>query len=58
MQLNCQVEASPAPVSYWLKGGRLPNSFTGSLSNSEMGQPRPEMLLDGLVFVILFLENL
>lgn len=44
--LECQVEASPAPVSYWLKGGRIPlNGFIGGL-NTE-GQPRPEMLLDG-----------
>lgn len=49
VQLNCQVEASPAPVSYWLKGGRMPNSYTGINGNSEMGQPRPEMLLDGYV---------
>lgn len=48
VQLNCQVEASPAPVSYWLKGGRLPNNnYAGPNVNSEMGQPRPEMLLDG-----------
>lgn len=47
VQLNCQVEASPAPVSYWLKGGRLPPGFTGNMHNTEIGQPRPEMLLDG-----------
>lgn len=51
VQLNCQVEASPAPVTYWLKGGRMPvNSFTGANSgnsNLEVGHPRPEMLLDG-----------
>lgn len=47
VQLNCQVEASPAPVSYWLKGGKLPSALGNSLSNAEMGQPRPEMLLDG-----------
>lgn len=47
VQLNCQVEASPAPVSYWLKGGKLPNTLGNSLNNAEMGQPRPEMLLDG-----------
>ncbi|KAL7020222.1 hypothetical protein ACKWTF_011422 [Chironomus riparius] len=45
--LECQVEASPAPVSYWLKGGRIPlNGFIGGVS-TESGQPRPEMLLDG-----------
>lgn len=59
VQLNCQVEASPAPVTYWLKGGRMPaNSFTGSNSGGGVGSggnggpvefshPRPEMLLDG-----------
>lgn len=47
VQLNCQVEASPAPVSYWLKGGKLPSSFNGNLNNAEMNHPRPEMLLDG-----------
>uniref|UniRef100_A0A1B0CYR0 Ig-like domain-containing protein n=1 Tax=Phlebotomus papatasi TaxID=29031 RepID=A0A1B0CYR0_PHLPP len=48
VQLECQVEASPAPVSYWLKGGRMPpNGFTGSTTSLESGQPRPEMLLDG-----------
>ncbi|CRL05482.1 CLUMA_CG018236, isoform B [Clunio marinus] len=47
VQLECQVEASPSPVSYWLKGGRVPpNGFIGGMS-SESGQPRPEMLLDG-----------
>ncbi|XP_058454341.1 lachesin [Malaya genurostris] len=49
VQLECSVEASPMPVSYWLKGGRvLPASFTGiTNSNYEQGQSRPEMLLDG-----------
>ncbi|XP_031626058.1 lachesin [Contarinia nasturtii] len=47
VQLNCQVESSPAPVSYWLKGGKLQNSLGNSLNNAEIGQPRPEMLLDG-----------
>ncbi|XP_055294810.1 lachesin [Sitodiplosis mosellana] len=47
VQLNCQVEASPAPVSYWLKGGKLQGSLGNSLNNAEIGQPRPEMLLDG-----------
>lgn len=55
VQLNCQVEASPAPVSYWLKGGRMPtNTFTGGgsggsggASSIEIAHPRPEMLLDG-----------
>lgn len=47
VQLNCQVEASPAPVSYWLKGGKLSTSFNGNSNNAEIGQPRPEMLLDG-----------
>uniref|UniRef100_A0A182K1P6 Ig-like domain-containing protein n=1 Tax=Anopheles christyi TaxID=43041 RepID=A0A182K1P6_9DIPT len=50
VQLECTVEASPMPVSYWLKGGRvLPNSFAGA-SNGNYEQPglsRPEMLLDG-----------
>lgn len=41
------MEASPAPVSYWLKGGRLPHGFTGNMNSAEIGQPRPEMLLDG-----------
>lgn len=55
VQLNCQVEASPAPVSYWLKGGRMPNAGfaggggggVGERGNLEISQPRPEMLLDG-----------
>lgn len=47
VQLNCQVEASPAPVSYWLKGGKLPSSLGNSLNADMLGQPRPEMLLDG-----------
>ena len=94
VQLNCQVEASPAPVSvsisrifiwneflrlflnpiesivmtiwlfslmtnwwffdislhirqYWLKGGKMQSSLGNGLNNAEMGQPRPEMLLDG-----------
>ena len=40
VQLECLVEASPAPVSYWMKGGKSP-------TNLEAGQPRSEMLLDG-----------
>ncbi|XP_053691336.1 lachesin [Sabethes cyaneus] len=49
VQLECSVEASPMPVSYWLKGGRvLPSNFAGSInSNYDQGQSRPEMLLDG-----------
>jgi neurotrimin len=48
VQLECQVEASPAPVSYWLKGGRIPQGgFTGVSNTVEQGQHRPEMLLDG-----------
>lgn len=47
VQLNCQVEASPAPVSYWLKGGKLTSAFNGNSNNADIGQPRPEMLLDG-----------
>uniref|UniRef100_A0A182IP77 Ig-like domain-containing protein n=1 Tax=Anopheles atroparvus TaxID=41427 RepID=A0A182IP77_ANOAO len=50
VQLECTVEASPIPVSYWLKGGRvLPNSFA-SITNGnyeQAGLSRPEMLLDG-----------
>lgn len=40
VQLQCLVEASPAPVFYWLKGGKSP-------TNLEAGQPKTEMLLDG-----------
>lgn len=40
VQLQCLVEASPAPVFYWLKGGKSP-------TNLEAGQPKSEMLLDG-----------
>ena len=48
VQLECLVEASPSPVSYWLKGARTPSGFTGvSSSNLESGSPGPEMLLDG-----------
>ncbi|XP_029718596.1 lachesin [Aedes albopictus] len=49
VQLECSVEASPMPVSYWLKGGRvLPTNFAGITNgNYEAGQARPEMLLDG-----------
>lgn len=52
VQLECHVEASPTPVSYWLKGGRVPpNGFIAGMggvgSGQEVGQPRPEMLLDG-----------
>lgn len=49
VQLECSVEASPMPVSYWLKGGRvLPTNFAGITNgNYEAGQSRPEMLLDG-----------
>ncbi|XP_050101700.1 hemicentin-1 [Anopheles aquasalis] len=50
VQLECTVEASPMPVSYWLKGGRvLPNNFA-SITNGnyeQAGLSRPEMLLDG-----------
>lgn len=48
--LECQVEAWPLPVSYWLKGGRVPiNGFFGGIDrwNDSRGQQRPEMLLDG-----------
>ncbi|XP_075145607.1 dpr-interacting protein gamma [Haematobia irritans] len=44
VQLECQVEASPSPVSYWLKGARTSSNTNSAL---EMGQPGPEMLLDG-----------
>ena len=48
VQLECHVEASPSPVSYWLKGARTPSGFASVSSNSlETGQPGPEMLLDG-----------
>ncbi|CAO1441295.1 unnamed protein product [Diamesa tonsa] len=48
VQLECQVEASPSPVSYWLKGGRVPpNGFIGGVGSGDSGQQRPEMLLDG-----------
>lgn len=49
VQLECHVEASPTPVSYWLKGGRVPpNGFIAGMGGpQEQGQPRPEMLLDG-----------
>lgn len=52
VQLECHVEASPTPVSYWLKGGRVPpNGFIAGMggvgNGQEVGQPRPEMLLDG-----------
>uniref|UniRef100_A0A8W7PR12 Ig-like domain-containing protein n=1 Tax=Anopheles coluzzii TaxID=1518534 RepID=A0A8W7PR12_ANOCL len=50
VQLECTVEASPMPVSYWLKGGRvLPNSFAGAANGNyeQPGLSRPEMLLDG-----------
>ncbi|XP_055375123.1 lachesin isoform X2 [Condylostylus longicornis] len=50
VQLECQVEASPAPVSYWLKGGRISTvTQYGGIGNTglEPSQPRPEMLLDG-----------
>ncbi|XP_061387169.1 lachesin [Musca vetustissima] len=46
VQLECQVEASPSPVSYWLKGARTSSGFTSN-SALETGQPGPEMLLDG-----------
>uniref|UniRef100_A0A336MM61 CSON002740 protein n=1 Tax=Culicoides sonorensis TaxID=179676 RepID=A0A336MM61_CULSO len=57
VQLECHVEASPTPVSYWLKGGRVPqNGFIagiGGIGNGlEVGQPRPEMLLDGPKYMI------
>lgn len=48
VQLECQVEASPSPVSYWLKGARTSNGFASiSTSSLESGSPGPEMLLDG-----------
>lgn len=48
VQLECHVEASPSPVSYWLKGARTPHGFASVSSYSlELGQPGPEMLLDG-----------
>ncbi|XP_053670274.1 lachesin [Anopheles nili] len=50
VQLECTVEASPMPVSYWLKGGRaLPNSFASASNGNyeQAGLSRPEMLLDG-----------
>ncbi|XP_055635372.1 lachesin-like isoform X2 [Toxorhynchites rutilus septentrionalis] len=49
VQLECSVEASPMPVSYWLKGGHvLPSNFAGITNgNYEQGRTRPEMLLDG-----------
>lgn len=49
VQLECTVESSPMPVSYWLKGGRvLPPNFAGITNGVyEQGQMRPEMLLDG-----------
>ncbi|XP_058986522.1 lachesin [Musca domestica] len=46
VQLECQVEASPSPVSYWLKGARTSSGFNSN-SALETGQPGPEMLLDG-----------
>ncbi|KAH8312012.1 hypothetical protein KR044_009033, partial [Drosophila immigrans] len=48
VQLECQVEASPSPVSYWLKGARTSNGFASvSTASLESGSPGPEMLLDG-----------
>ncbi|EDS44943.1 defective proboscis extension response [Culex quinquefasciatus] len=49
VQLECTVESSPMPVSYWLKGGRvLPPNFAGITNGVyDQGQMRPEMLLDG-----------
>ncbi|ALC45533.1 CG14521, partial [Drosophila busckii] len=48
VQLECQVEASPSPVSYWLKGARTSNGFSSvSTASLESGSPGPEMLLDG-----------
>ncbi|XP_063709358.1 lachesin-like [Culicoides brevitarsis] len=56
VQLECHVEASPTPVSYWLKGGRVPSSGYlpggGIGIGQEVGQPRPEMLLDGPKYMI------
>ncbi|KAM7361462.1 dpr-interacting protein gamma isoform 3-T4 [Cochliomyia hominivorax] len=53
VQLECHVEASPSPVSYWLKGARTPSGFASVSSNSlESGQPGPEMLLDGPKYAI------
>ncbi|EDV95012.1 lachesin [Drosophila grimshawi] len=45
VQLECQVEASPSPVSYWLKGARTSNGY--STSSLDSLSPGPEMLLDG-----------
>uniref|UniRef100_A0A1A9Z6V7 Ig-like domain-containing protein n=1 Tax=Glossina pallidipes TaxID=7398 RepID=A0A1A9Z6V7_GLOPL len=53
VQLECHVEASPSPVSYWLKGARAPSGFASvSNNNLEGGQPGPEMLLDGPKYAI------
>jgi len=55
VHLECQVEASPVPVTYWLKGGQ-------SINNNNVEYPqqhqqhhqqyhqRPEMILDGYVY--------
>jgi hypothetical protein len=59
VQLECQVEASPAPVSYWLKGGRMPQGGFAGVSNTieQQGQHRPEMLLDGYVGEIVTINH-
>jgi hypothetical protein len=50
VQLECHVEASPSPVSYWLKGGKgSPNGYIGGIGAVDTGQQRSEMLLDGSV---------
>lgn len=46
VELNCHVEASPAPVVYWLRGSRQRYDGTG-IANLDIGQTRNEMLLDG-----------
>lgn len=51
VQLECHVEASPSPVSYWLKGARITTSNNAlslpSFSPADTSQSSPEMLLDG-----------
>lgn len=50
VQLECHVEASPTPVSYWLKGTRITtmNVFSMASTNpTDATYYSPEMLLDG-----------
>ncbi|XP_055851916.1 lachesin isoform X2 [Episyrphus balteatus] len=50
VQLECHVEASPSPVSYWLKGARITSANALSLPSfnpTDTSQSSPEMLLDG-----------